>query len=143
LVLPEMSYQIIGALFDVFHDLGFGYREKYYYPAIKASLKKRGLQVKTQVKVNVQFQDKKIADIFLDFLILINDLLINDLIILEIKLGARFRKPDFDQVKTYLKATGKPLAILARISKDGVTFHRVLPPLLHMSTNQRKFIRNH
>ena len=122
IVLPELSYQIVGALFEVFHELGYGYREKYYYPATRAALEKRGLQVKTQVKIPVQFQHVKIGDNFLDFLI-------NDLIILELKIETRFRKADFDQVKSYLKATGKPLGILARISRDGVTFHRVLPPI--------------
>ncbi len=35
LAYPELSYQIIGILFDVFNELGYQYQEKYYQRAIK------------------------------------------------------------------------------------------------------------
>jgi len=31
LLYPELSYQIIGILFEVYNKLGPGYQEKYYY----------------------------------------------------------------------------------------------------------------
>ena len=34
LIYPELSYQIIGALFEVYKNLGSGYHEKYYQRAI-------------------------------------------------------------------------------------------------------------
>jgi len=30
LIYPELSYQIIGILFEVYNQLGSGYHEKYY-----------------------------------------------------------------------------------------------------------------
>jgi len=41
LVYPELSYKIIGVLFDVYNKIGTGYHEKYYQRAIMAYLKKQ------------------------------------------------------------------------------------------------------
>ena len=112
----------MGALFEVSNELGAGYQEKYYYKAIKAALEKRGLQVKAQVYLPLEFQETKLGNYFLDFLI-------ENKIVLELKIGKRFKKADFEQIEAYLKATNTPLGILARIDKDGeVVHHRVLPP---------------
>lgn len=123
LILPELSYHVVGVLFEVSNELGIGHLEKYYYRAIKNGLEKRKLRVKTQVYLPVEFQNSKLGNYFLDFLI-------EDKIVLELKIGEKFKKTDFEQIHAYLKATGTPLGILARIDKDGkVIYHRVLPPV--------------
>ena len=33
-IYPELSYKIIGIIFEVYNDLGYGYQEKYYQRAI-------------------------------------------------------------------------------------------------------------
>ena len=40
LIYPELSYKIIGILFEVYNDLGAGYQEKYYQRAIAAAFRK-------------------------------------------------------------------------------------------------------
>jgi len=40
LVYPELSYKIIGSIFEVFNNLGYGYQEKYYQKAIAKELKR-------------------------------------------------------------------------------------------------------
>ena len=132
LILPELSYQIVGSLFEVSNELGVGFQEKYYYRAIKLPLEKRGLRVKTQVYLPVEFQDSKLGSYFLDFLI-------DDKVVLELKIGGRFKRADFDQIQAYLHATSTPLGILARINKDGeVIYHRVLP---RMQYNNSLYLR--
>lgn len=37
LFYPDLSYQIIGVLFDIFTELGFGYKENQYQKAIEIS----------------------------------------------------------------------------------------------------------
>lgn len=121
LILPELSYTIVGALFEVFDQLGSGHRERYYYLAVYKALEKRGLKVKTQVSIPLEFDGLKIGKYFLDFLI-------EDKVVLELKINKRFYKKDFEQIKDYLKVSGCQLGILARLSEGGVTFLRVLPP---------------
>jgi GxxExxY protein len=51
LVYPELSYKIVGALFEVFRKIGSGYKEKYYQNAVSIALKNCGLRFKGQAPV--------------------------------------------------------------------------------------------
>ena len=41
LVYPELSYKIVGVLFEVYNEIGPGHHEKYYQKAIALGLKKK------------------------------------------------------------------------------------------------------
>lgn len=124
LVHPELSYQIVGALFDVYNALGHGHLEKTYQRAVAQALKERGLSFQEQVSVPVSYRGAKVGRQFLDFLI-------EDLVILELKQGDRFRKNNFDQVSAYLMTSGLKLAILANFTKQGVLFRRIVNDTPH------------
>ena len=118
-IYPELSYQIIGILFSVFNSLGYGYKEKYYQIAIANELETAKLPFKEQVPFAVKFHRKIIGRHFLDFLIY-------GKVILEIKQGDRFSRSDITQVTGYLRTTGLRLAILARFSRKGLIFKRIV-----------------
>jgi len=46
LIYPELSYKIIGILFEVYNNLGPGYQERYYQKAIRAALREQGIKFK-------------------------------------------------------------------------------------------------
>src|ERR1035437_1957107 len=94
LLHPELSFQIVGILFEVHNTLGYGYLEKYYQKAIAASLRKFNIDFKEQVKVEIKIGDEIIADGRADFIIA-------EKIILEIKKGNSFRKDNIDQLHSY------------------------------------------
>lgn len=119
LLYKDLSYQIIGVLFDVSNELGFGYQERYFDNAVAKGLRIKGLRYKRQISYKLTYKNEIIGTFRLDFLI-------ENLVVLEIKTGKRFSKKDFDQVKAYLKATGKELAIMAIFTADGVRFYRVV-----------------
>ncbi len=119
LVHPELSYKLIGILFDVYNELGPGLKEKHYYKAIALALKNSGLVFKQQVPVTLKYKESKVGIDFLDFLV-------EDSVILEIKTGDRFLKRNIDQVNEYLKATGLQLGILISFTKDGIKFKRIV-----------------
>lgn len=52
--------------------------------------------------------------------------MIEDKIVLEIKVGNFFLKNNLDQILGYLKISNKKLGILANFTRDGVKFYRVL-----------------
>ena len=112
LLFPELSYQLIGVLFDVHNTLGYGYQEKYYQKAIAALLKKLKILFREQVLVEIKVGDEVIAKGYADFLI-------DEKIILEIKKGDSFRKNNIDQLHSYLKMTGLKLGILANFTSKG------------------------
>lgn len=43
-VYPELSYQIIGIVFEVFNDLGFGYQERVYQKALENAFSNIGIK---------------------------------------------------------------------------------------------------
>lgn len=42
-VYKKLSYEIVGILFEVFNELGYGYKEKYYQKAIAVLLKEKNI----------------------------------------------------------------------------------------------------
>ena len=119
LVEKELSYTIIGALFNVYNHLGGGYQEKYYQKAVAQELRNHNLQFVEQVAIPLSYKGEPIGRHFLDFLV-------NDRIVLEIKAAGQFYPRDVKQVLAYLKATQKPLAILSNFSRFGLQLKRVL-----------------
>jgi len=119
LLYPELSYKIVGVLYDVYNELGFGYQEKYYYRAIKNRLLKEGLVVKEQLFANLVSDQKSIGRYFLDFLI-------NDCIVLELKVANEAYPRHVKQVLGYLKANHLKLGILGVFSKESVIIKRVV-----------------
>ena len=119
LVYPDLSYKIVGILFDVYNELGFGYSESHYQKAIAISLRENNIKFKEQVYLPIQFKNEIIGKYFLDYLI-------EDKAILEIKKEAKFSKKNIDQVNNYLKSFNKKLAILANFDKSGIKFKRLV-----------------
>lgn len=119
LIYPELSYQIIGILFDVHNKLGYGFSEKTYQNAIAAALKNSGLRFQEQVYAPLVYQGKNIGKNYLDFLI-------SDTVVLEIKKGDRFIKAHIDQVFQYLVVSKLRLGILAYFAPRTLHFKRVV-----------------
>lgn len=119
LLYPDLSYKIIGILFDVFTELGYGYKENQYQKAIEISLKTAEIIYKKELPIKITFKNTFITTIYLDFLI-------DNKIVLELKQGNFFNKKDVEQVYNYLKSTNLKLGILARFTKSGVKFKRII-----------------
>ncbi len=119
LIYPELSYQIVGVLFEVYNQIGPGFSEKYYQRAIAAELKRVGLNFKEQFYAPLKFKKENIGHQFLDFLI-------KNKIILEIKKNERFSRRNIEQVLDYLKTNELKLAILANFGSKELKFKRII-----------------
>ena len=133
LLYPELSYQIVGILFEVHNTLGYGYLEKYYQKAIAALLKKLNIEFKEQVKVEVIIGDEVVAEGRADFIIAEKN-------ILEIKKGDSFRKDNMDPLRSYLLANGMQLGILANFTSKGLLYKRIVN--IHNAVIRNSPIRN-
>mgnify|MGYP001580976277 FL=1 len=121
LVLPKLSFKIMGILFRVHNELGPSLLEKYYQRAIEQELKKNKLKFKREIPIKLFYEGKSIGGYFLDFTI-------EDLIILEIKAQQFYSPKFFKQALSYLKQTNLPLAIIANFRRTKVRFKRVINP---------------
>lgn len=119
LLYPDLSYQIIGVLFEVHKTLGHRYHERYYQRAIADAFRGVGVTFREQVPVVLTADNRKVAKGIADFLI-------DDKIILEIKKGERFLKQNIDQVYSYLGILNLQLGIIANFTSHGLQFKRIV-----------------
>lgn len=119
LIFPELSYQIVGILFDVYKEMGNGFQEKQYQRAVATELAANNLKFEEQVHTPLLYKGKEIGKYFLDFLI-------DDKVVLEIKKDKYFSRKNIEQTFAYLKVTGLKLGILANFTKDGLKFKRII-----------------
>jgi GxxExxY protein len=51
IIYRELSYKIMGIMYEVYNDLGYGYQEKIYQKAIELALVKEGIEFKPPMSV--------------------------------------------------------------------------------------------
>jgi len=118
-LFPELSYKIVGILYGCFNRLGGGLQERNYQSLTKDELKKSGLKFDEQRKLAIKGLPSYLGRYFPDFVV-------EEKIVLELKVGGRIKKQDVDQTMAYLRQSGKELAILALFSQNGVVVKRLL-----------------
>lgn len=110
----DLSYIIIGAIYDVYNNLGPGLLESVYEAALTYELKKQGLKVDRQVEVPILYDGIQIETN------LRLDVLVEDLVIVELKSVLEFKDVFYLQIDTYLKLTGRHLGILVNFNTDDI-----------------------
>jgi GxxExxY protein len=110
----EIAYQIRGAIYDVYNKLGPGLFELVYENALSYELKKRGLDVKSQVPINIVYDG---IDMGAGFKM---DLLVEDKVIIELKSVETLALVHHKQLLTYLKLTNLKLGILVNFNTSEI-----------------------
>ena len=101
----EITEQIIGAFYEVHRTLGFGFLESVYANALEHELRERGLTVKREVPVDVAYRGRIVGHHRID-------ILVNGLVVVEVK-ASRFLDPSADkQTLNYLRGTSLEVALL-------------------------------
>jgi GxxExxY protein len=60
IIYPDLSYKIMGAIFEVHKELGPGFLESIYEKALIEELSSRGMKVGTQKFIDLIYKNKKI-----------------------------------------------------------------------------------
>jgi len=114
----EVSGQIVDAAMRVHTALGPGLLESAYEGCLTYELRKRGLKVAAQVGLPVVYEG---VNIDVGYRI---DLLVDDLVIVELKAVDKLAPIHEAQLLTYLKLSGKRLGLLINFNvlhlKDGI-----------------------
>ena len=118
----ELTYQIRGAIWDVYNALGPGLLESVYEEALCFELEQKGLKVERQKQVPLVYKGNALkVDLRLD-------IIVEDRIIIELKSVEEIKPVFFKQLKTYLKLMGMGMGLLVNFGeydmKDGI--HRVV-----------------
>ena len=119
----DITYQIRGAIYDVYKNLGPGLLESVYEEAMVYELQKRGLKVERQKEVPIHY-DGQILKTQLRL-----DLLVQDRVIVELKSVKEMQDVFWKQTRTYLRLLGLKVGILVNFNTDDIlddSIHRVV-----------------
>ncbi|MBX3055369.1 MAG: GxxExxY protein [Anaerolineae bacterium] len=101
----ELTQIILGAFFDVYNALGYGFLEKVYENAMAIELRHHGLYVEPQKLIQVYYRRELIGEYFAD-------LVVNNLVIVELKAAKKLADEHEAQLLNYLKATPYEVGLL-------------------------------
>ena len=108
----ELIYEAIGACFEVYNELGPGLLESVYEKALRYELELRGLNVKSQVPVDIIYKGVSVgSDLRLD-------IIVEDTLIIELKSVESLLPVHFKQVRTYLKLLDKQVGLLVNFNEN-------------------------
>jgi GxxExxY protein len=110
----EISYLIRGAIFKVYNCLGPGLLESVYEKALAYELRNLGLNVECQVGIPMNYDDIRFD---LGFRL---DILVEELVIIEIKSLESLSEVHYKQVLTYLRLTDKKLGLLVNFNTTSI-----------------------
>ncbi|UKK56915.1 GxxExxY protein [Prevotella communis] len=122
----DITYQIRGAIYDVYKNLGPGLLESVYEEAMVYELQKRGLKVERQKEVPIRY-DGHILKTQLRL-----DLLVEDRVVVELKSVKEMQDVFWKQTRTYLRLLGLNVGILVNFNTDDIlddSIHRVVNSL--------------
>lgn len=119
IIFPELSYKIIGAAFTVFNELGWGFSEKHYQRILSKEFDHLNIAYKKEVFISFTYKTSRAINYFADFVV-------EDKILLELKVVSKLGYTHVRQVLDYLKSARIKLGILLYFTSDGVKYRRVL-----------------
>ncbi len=115
--LNKLTHNVIGAAIEVHRELGPGYLEALYKEALCLELAERKIIHIRQKPINVSYKGTPIGQGYID-------VLVENVLILELKVVEKLVPVNKAQVISYLKATGLSLGLLINFNvpvlKDGV-----------------------
>lgn len=121
--ITQLSYEITGCAIKVHKTLGPGLLESVYEKCLKYELEKNGYKVVQQVMVPVVYDNLEMdVDLRLD-------LVVNDLIIVELKAIENILPVHEAQILTYMKLLQKPQGLLINFFTDNIT--KSMKPLVN------------
>ena len=101
----ELTSKILGAFFPVHKEMGFGFSEKVYEAALEVLLKELGLTPERQKEILVYYHGKVVGEYKAD-------MIVNGLVLLEIKSVEKLIDAHDAQLLNYLKSTESEVGLL-------------------------------
>lgn len=115
----ELTDKIIGAAIEVHRTLGPGFIESIYENALIIELRKRKLKIQQQLEVPVKYDGYEVGKHRLD-------LLVEDIIVVELKAIKNLDDIHFAIVRSYLHAIGQKHGLLLNFAKATLEIRRVI-----------------
>jgi len=114
-----LTHRIIEAIIRVHGVLGPGFLESIYHRALGIELTRQGIPTVTELDINIEYEGQPVGRHRLD-------LVVDGRVIVELKTVEELSKAHYAQVRSYLRATGLPVALLVNFSKEKADYRRIV-----------------
>ena len=111
--------KIIGAAFEVYSVLGFGFLENVYQRAMRVELQQMGMKAEIEAPITVRYKNAIVGDYRAD-------IFVNDVVVVELKVAKNYTSEDEPQLLNELKATGIKVGLLINFGRTKVEFKRMV-----------------
>src|SRR5450759_1386386 len=127
--IDSLTERVLGAVFEVSNTLGAGFLEKVYERALLRELGLRGIRATAQASFAVDYKGQSVGEYFAD-------LLVEDVLVVELKCVERLGNEHTAQCLNYLKASELEVCLLINFQRSKVEWRRIV--LTGMATDERE-----
>ena len=113
----DLTEAIIGCAYKVYNAMGYGFLESVYQKCMLIELRKENLSAEPEKSIAVRYSGEIVGDFSAD-------LLVEDLVIVELKSVRRIIQAHEAQLVNYLVATGKEVGLLLNFGERKVEVKR-------------------
>lgn len=118
LIEGRLTHSAIGAFFEVYNTLGYGFLEAVYVLALERELKERGHHIGREIWVPVLYKGHELCKQRVD-------MIVDGKLVLEVKAGPDLAKTGTRQLHNYLRATKLEVGLLFHFGPDA-KFYRIV-----------------
>ena len=115
----SLTEQVLGAIFEVSNTLGAGFLEKVYERSLLRELGLRGLRASAQASFAISYKGQNVGEYFAD-------ILVEDVLLVELKCVERLANEHTAQCLNYLRASGRTLCLPVNFQKPKVEWKRIV-----------------
>ena len=117
--IDSLTEKIIGCAYEVSNELGSGFLEKVYEKALIVELSNVGLKVEAQKEIKVLYKGYDIGNYY-------PDIIVEDQVIIELKIIKQIERIHLGQVMNYLKACKLQYGLILNFGNPKVEVKRVI-----------------
>jgi len=117
--LDDLTEVVLNAVFEVSNTLGAGFLEKVYERALVGELRLRGIDAVQQAPIKVRYKGCIVGEYSAD-------LVVEGVLLVELKCVERFASEHVAQCLNYLKASGLAVCLLVNFQKPKVEWRRIV-----------------
>ena len=127
----DITKKILEACFEVSNELGIGYLESVYEKALLIALRQKGLKAENQIPLQVKFRGVIVGEFFVD-------ILVENKVLVELKVASSLTKENYAQTINYLKATGIEVGLLINLGTPKIEYRRFSNQFIEKTENLRE-----
>ncbi len=130
LLNSDLTDAILKTFYDVYNELGYGFLEKVYQNSMYLELSARGFKVEAQKQIKVLYKGTEVGEYYAD-------LVVNDLVILELKAADAIVKEFEWPLLNYLRGTNMEVGLLLNFGRKPEFIRRVFENSRKISIHPR------